>query len=60
MTTEYYEQWTHEELMSMHGVECDECDDEERDIDCDEEEDVPVQCRRCYDTGCNDCLGCSY
>lgn len=57
MTTAYWAQFSHSEIMSMHGVESDECHDDE-DFDCDSEEieDETDSCPRCYSGGCNYCL----
>lgn len=62
MSSAYWDQWDHSEIMSMHGVEMDECDDNDEDYDCDSvdhecEEDC---CPRCSGSGCNYCLMCSY
>lgn len=63
MSTAYWAQWSHVEIMSMHGVELDECviDDVDFDCDCDEEEQQDEDCcPRCTGGGCNYCLMCEW
>lgn len=56
MTTAYWNQWSHDELMSMHGIENIDQDNEE-DIDRDQQETE----RKKHDCGrCLDCLGLSW
>jgi len=56
----YWSQYSHSEIMSMHGIE-DESNDEldsESDFDsCDESDD---ECPRCSGCGCNYCLMTDY
>lgn len=62
MTTAYWAQFDHSEIMSMHGVELDNChDDDDNDCylsseTCEEEE----CCPRCSGGGCNYCLMLSW
>lgn len=58
MSAAYWAQWSHSEIMSMHGVELDECHDVDHDFDGDEpENDVDDDsCPRCSGGGCNYCL----
>ena len=63
MSTAYWAQWSCSEIMSMHGVDLDEChDDDDEDYDCDTEEHEGDEdsCPRCTGCGCNYCLMCSY
>lgn len=55
MSAAYWNQWTHAELMSMHGVELDDCqDDDHFEYQDDEEEKEELGC--CA-MGCMDCVG---
>ena len=62
MTREYWSQWSHSELMSMQGVELDdsEMEQDEVDVDLDQEDEEysGAGCRGCH--GCMDCLGMSW
>lgn len=53
MTTAYWNQWSHAEIMSMHGVELDDIEEEQEEIEIDVEEE-----QRCC-SGCMSCLGLS-
>lgn len=55
MSTTYWNQWTHAELMSMHGLELE-------DIDTDLCPDGLEKLTSCCVNGCNcmDCLGLSW
>jgi hypothetical protein len=50
-----WNQWSYSELMSMHGVEDEDSDD---DIDCDE--DFAAKTDRCDCSNCMYCLGLSW
>jgi len=58
MSSAYWDQWSHSEIMSMHGVELDDCHDEDDDFDHDdcEKEEETDSCPRCTGCGCNYCL----
>jgi hypothetical protein len=62
MAEAYWNQWSHAEINSLHGVELDECQDSDENDDCDEEEDEcdNYSCPKCYGSGCNYCLMCCY
>lgn len=63
MSTAYWSQWSHSEIMSMHGVEVEEYHEEDvdYDYDCDEiDEDCDDSCPRCTGSGCNYCLMCEW
>lgn len=51
MSTAYWAQWDHDDLMSMQGVDADEYEKEENDIDYDEEEEEGHGC-------CGNCMKC--
>lgn len=56
MSTAYWSQWSHAEIMSMHGVEL---DDDEVDTDLEhDEDDINVEQHCCGN--CMDCLGLSW
>lgn len=57
MSTIGWNQWSYSELMSMHGVEDEDCDIEECHDDYDAE---PRQQRGCECSNCMDCLGLSW
>lgn len=55
----YWAQWSHNELMSWHGLELDELKDSDEEFEDFESEDkIPEceYCRFCLGHGCNDCL----
>lgn len=57
-----WDEWSYSEIMSMHGIELDACHVNDEDHDCDytqPDEYIDV-CRRCFGSGCNYCLMCSY
>ena len=57
----YWAQYSHAEIMSMHGVELDDCHDDDEDYDFspdDEDEEQEEGC--CCSMGCNDCLMVSW
>lgn len=56
MTAAYWSQWSHSEIMSMHGVELDDRHDDDDDYDREDEEPVEEGC--C--SGCMNCLGLSW
>lgn len=62
MSAAYWAQWSYSEIMSMHGVELDECHNDNENDDCDAEEHECDEdsCPRCKGSGCNYCLMCSY
>lgn len=63
MSAAYWAQWSHTEIMSMHGVELDECIEDDVDFDCEtneSEEDCEDSCPRCAGSGCNYCLMCEW
>lgn len=57
MTTAYWSQWSHDEIMSMHGVDLDEVD---TDLDQDEVDSDLRQNKGCNCSNCMDCLGFSW
>ena len=58
MSAAYWNQWTHAELMSMHGVELDDQDD---DYDFSQDHDEEIEEKEgCCAQGCMDCLGLSW
>jgi len=57
MSTAYWSQWSHAEIMSMHG---DELDDDEVDTDLEhDEDDTNMEQIHCCGN-CMDCLGLSW
>jgi len=56
MSAAYWAQWTHNELMSMHGVEIDAYQDDDQDDSHNDNQEHEVDC--C--SGCMDCLGLSW
>jgi hypothetical protein len=52
----YWDQWSHAELMSMHGVELEECQNDDLFDYHDDKEEI----EGCCATGCMDCLGLSW
>jgi len=63
MSNAYWSQWSHSEIMSMHGVEIDDERDDDTDLDHDEDDTNLEQedsCPRCSGGGCNYCLMCEY
>jgi hypothetical protein len=56
MSTAYWGQWSHAEIMSMHGVEL---EDEEDDTDLEQDEDDTNLEQDCCGN-CMDCLGLSW
>lgn len=54
----YWAQFSHAEIMSMHGVEVDE-QDNDIDYDYEEENDTEREEQGCC-SGCMDCLGLSW
>lgn len=63
MSAAYWAQWSHTEIMSMHGVELDDCVDEDVNFDYDVEEceeECEDSCPRCTGSGCNYCLMCEW
>jgi hypothetical protein len=61
MTSAYWTQWSHAELMSMHGVEVDTYEDEDQnDYHYDRnEEEKELEGQECC-SGCMYCLGFSW
>ena len=57
MSTAYWAQYSHSEIMSMHGVEIDDPEYNESDDDVDYE---PKEKYRCDCSNCMDCLGMSW
>ena len=60
MSTAYWAQFDHSEIMSMHGVEIDEHHDDDDEIyaehsDCENDEELD-SCSRCAGSGCRHCL----
>lgn len=55
MTTPYWAQWSHTELMSMQGVEIEDCHRDDNDYH--DEEEAPEE--HCC-SGCMKCLGLSW
>jgi hypothetical protein len=55
MTAAYWDQWSHVEIMSMHGVEPDEDDTDLDQDDTDLDQDEQGCC-----SGCMSCLGLSW
>ena len=61
MSTAYWSQFSHAELMSMHGVELDDYQDDDHDdyhfdrVSDEEQEEEEGCC-----SGCMDCLGLSW
>lgn len=53
----YWGQYTHEEIMSMHGVELEDCDDE-LEVTDEEESYFSKKKNECC-SGCMSCLGLS-
>lgn len=58
MSSAYWAQMSHSEIMSMHGIELDLLHDEDDDFDYSEEETEYEcdRCPRCSGSGCNYCL----
>lgn len=56
MTTAYWSQWDHTEVMSMHGVEL---DDPHTDT-CQEEVEADLRKNQCDCLNCIDCCGFSF
>ena len=56
MTTAYWSQYNHAEIMSMHGVELDEVD---TDL-CQEKDDTDLCQNLCDCLNCIDCCGFSF
>ncbi len=60
MSTAYWAQFDHSEIMSMHGVEVDEHHESDDDISCNFYDCKNVEemdsCPRCSGGGCNYCL----
>jgi hypothetical protein len=57
MTSAYWAQWSHAEIMSMHGIEIDDYQDVDQD-DCQSDSEEPEEEHCC--SGCMDCLGLSW
>lgn len=57
MSTAYWSQYSHAEIMSMHGVEI---DDQDNDIDYDYDEQDETDREQGCCSGCMDCLGLSW
>lgn len=55
MSTAYWAQYSHSEILSLHGVEGDEGVDEEIECDCEIDE-CNDECPICFGSGCNYCL----
>ena len=62
MSSAYWAQYSYSEIMSIHGVELNECPEEDIDYDYDEcdQDECEESCPRCSGSGCNYCLMCSY
>lgn len=62
MSSAYWAQYSYSEIMSIHGVELDQCRDDDIDYDYDEcdQDEYEECCPRCSGCGCNYCLMCSY
>lgn len=60
MTAQYWAQWNSAEILSMHGIECDNHNydgNEDDEIDCENEEIEEDGCPRCGgNPGCSYCL----
>lgn len=61
----FWSEYSHAEIMSMHGVEIDDPAYNEDDTDLDHDEDDTDlkredECPRCTGSGCNYCLMCEY
>jgi hypothetical protein len=59
MSTAYWAQFSHAEIMSMHGVEVDAYHDDDLD-DCHDDGDEDLEEAACCSNGCMDCLGLSW
>ncbi len=57
MSTAYWAQWSHAELMSMQGIEIDAYQDDDHD-DCHDDSDEEPEAHCCGN--CMDCLGLSW
>lgn len=55
MSAAYWSQWSHAEIMSMHGVEEDDYDDTDL---CHDDVDIESS-QHCECSNCMDCLGLS-
>jgi len=55
MNTAYWGQWSHAEIMSLHGIE-----DEEDDVNLEHDEDDTNSSQNCNCSNCMDCLGLSW
>ena len=63
MSAAYWSQWSRSEILSLHGIELDEPQEESQDNDCDDMEDDNIEedyCKTCADRGCNYCLALDY
>ena len=59
--TQYWDQFSHAEVRSMHGIDNDiDDEDDEADLEIVEDQDDDDQCPRCMGMGCNYCLMCDY
>lgn len=56
----YWDQWSHAEIMSLHGVELDEDVDVDEDPDVDVDDMIEEEMQQHYCCGCMDCLGLSW
>jgi hypothetical protein len=57
----HWEQFSYQEVMSMHGIEMDgEDENEEMEYDFTEEASQEDCCQRCNGSGCNWCLMLDY
>lgn len=55
MNATYWSQFSHSEIISLHGVEDDESLDDDVECECESRECVG-ECPDCFGSGCNYCL----
>lgn len=55
MSAAYWAQFSHSEILSLHGLEADDCVDDDIECDCEIDECFD-ECPRCFGGGCDYCL----